>query len=79
MPKVTRGKGAAAAAGAQQDVRMETEGAEQAAVPAADGALAPMAVFPPISAGSLLQGKQEWRKVRGDTGAALRRAAPSAR
>lgn len=62
MPKVTRGKAAAAEQG---DVQMEAAGAEQASAPAADGAIAPMAVFPPISAGSLLQGKQEWRKVRG--------------
>lgn len=74
MPKVSRGKGAAAAEDQQEDVRMDTAGAEQAA-PSADGALAPMAVFPPISAGSLLSGKLEWRKVRGKSRPDLRRAA----
>jgi len=62
MPKESARRGPAAAAAAAADADMEPAAGDAPAVPPlAD--VAPMALFPPISAAEALGGKLEWRKV----------------
>ena len=60
MPKASTRRGAAAAADMEQDA----PAGEALPPPQALQDVAPMALFPPITASELLGGKIEWRKAR---------------